>query len=70
MSSNYLKIGQRLKVKRMPDVVVDETQYAVKEGDTMFSIAQKFNLSVEQLKKLNNLESNMLFERMVLKVKP
>lgn len=69
-TSNYLKIGQRIKVKRMADVVVDETQYAVKEGDTMFSIAQKFNLSVDQLKKLNNLESNMLFERMVLKVKP
>jgi LysM repeat protein len=64
-----LQIGQRLRVMRAPDVQVDATQYAVKEGDTMFSIAQKFGLTVEELRSLNNLDSNMLFERMVLKVK-
>lgn len=69
LRDNTLQIGQRLKVVRAPDVQVDATQYAVKEGDTMFSIAQRFNLAVDELRKLNNLESNMLFERMVLRVK-
>ncbi len=34
--------------------------YIVKAGDTLWSIAKKYNLSVDELKKLNNLSSNML----------
>jgi len=43
--------------------------YKVLNGDTLFSIAQKFNTSVEVLKKLNNLKSNNLFEGQLLKLK-
>ncbi len=68
--SNVLQIGQRIKVRIAADVVIDATQYAVKEGDTLFDIAQRHGLTVDELKRMNNLESNMLFERMVLRVKP
>ena len=33
-------------------------QYQVQQSDTLYSIAQKFNLSIEQLKAINNLENN------------
>ena len=33
-------------------------KYTVKSGDTLFRIAQKFDMSVEELKDLNNLQSN------------
>lgn len=34
--------------------------YTVKKGDTLYSIAQKFNTTVDELKKLNNLTTNNL----------
>lgn len=34
--------------------------YIVKKGDTLYSISQKFNVSVDSLKKYNGLESNTI----------
>ncbi|HEX9392492.1 MAG TPA: LysM peptidoglycan-binding domain-containing protein [Usitatibacteraceae bacterium] len=34
--------------------------YTVKKGDTLFAIAQRFNLSIEQLKTLNHLDSSQV----------
>lgn len=34
--------------------------YVVKSGDTLYSIAKKFNISVEKLKDINNLNSNLI----------
>ena len=34
--------------------------YIVKQGDSLYSIAKKFDISVNELKKLNNLSSNLL----------
>ena len=42
--------------------------YQVKPGDTLYSIAKRNNLSVDQLKNLNHLTSNMLRSGQVLKV--
>lgn len=36
------------------------TEYIVKKGDTLYSIAKRYNLSVEELKQLNNLTSNAI----------
>ncbi|MEH7386028.1 LysM peptidoglycan-binding domain-containing protein [Bacillus sp. JJ1521] len=35
--------------------------YIVKAGDTLYSIAMRFNVSVDSIKKINGLSSNMLF---------
>jgi LysM repeat protein len=34
--------------------------YVVQKGDTLYSIARKFNLVVDQLKQKNNLSANTL----------
>ena len=38
----------------------DNLLYIVKEGDSLYSIAKRFNTSVSELKRLNNLKSNLL----------
>ena len=57
LTSNLLSIGQVLKI---PTTSVTETTYVVKSGDNLYSIARKFNTTVDKLKKLNNLTSNLL----------
>ena len=42
-----------------PPVVRDT--YKVQRGDTLWNISKKFNISVEELKKINNLDSNLLY---------
>jgi membrane-bound lytic murein transglycosylase D len=42
--------------------------YKVKAGDTLFSIASNANLSVDELKKLNNIKNNSLKAGMTLKL--
>ncbi|WP_338751717.1 3D domain-containing protein [Bacillus sp. FJAT-52991] len=37
------------------------TTHTVKHGDTLWSISQKYKTTVEQIKKWNNLESNVLY---------
>lgn len=37
-----------------------QEEYIVKNGDTLYSIGRKFNISVDELKKINNLVSNNL----------
>ena len=43
--------------------------YTVKSGDSLWTIAQRYNLSVNQLKSLNNLTSDIVLIGQVLKVK-
>ena len=42
--------------------------YTVKKGDSLYSIAMKFNSSVEQLKKENSLTSNTLSIGQIIKI--
>lgn len=67
LSSNLLSIGQNLIIPgKIPEKVSDE--YVVQKGDTLYSIARKFNTTVDKLKDINNLTSNNLSIGQVLKL--
>ena len=42
------------------DNIIDNSVYIVKAGDTLYSIAKKYDTSVNDIKRLNNLNSDML----------
>ena len=46
----------------------DAATYRVQAGDSLWSIATKHNISIAQLKSLNNLNSNLIFPNQVLQV--
>lgn len=72
LTTNSLSIGQLLKIPESDTTTVEEEVYIVKSGDTLYSIARKYNLSVDELKKLNNLTSNTLAigQRIIVKSTP
>jgi LysM repeat protein len=41
-----------------PDYCTSRRPYAVREGDTAFSIARRFNISLDDLRAVNNLDAN------------
>ena len=47
---------------------ISEDTYIVKSGDTLYAIAKKNGISVDELKKYNNLNSNSLSIGQVLKI--
>ncbi len=83
LTSNILKVGQNLKIRLNDNNMIEEcigvdytplvsnTQtitYTVKKGDSLYSIARKFNTSVDTLVNINNLKSNNLSIGQVLKI--
>ena len=67
LSNNALSIGQVLKLK--PSTSGGTETYTVKSGDTLYGIANRYGLSVSELKSMNNLTTNNLSIGQVLKVK-
>ena len=57
LSDSTIKVGQKLLInKNNPNT----NKYIVKLGDTLWSIARENNISIDKLKKLNNLTSNLI----------
>lgn len=67
LTSNILTIGQMLKVS-YDDNIGEMDFYAVKSGDTLYSIALKYNTTVDELMKNNDLTSSFLQIGQVLKI--
>lgn len=69
LTSDALQIGQQLKIPRgstvtPPDDQVDTPTegitYTVKSGDSLWSIASRYNTTVDAIMRANNLTSNLL----------
>ena len=60
LSSNLLSIGQKLLIKDTSSSEDVGVYYTVKAGDTLYGIANEYNLTVDELKSMNNLINNNL----------
>ncbi len=50
-------------------VLDNKNEHSVEKGDTLYSISKKYDISVEELKRINGLEGDQIFEGQVLYVK-
>lgn len=60
LGSDILSVGQILKIPTVTPSQEQKETYIVQSGDSLYSIARKFNTTVDELKRLNNLSSNLL----------
>lgn len=65
LSTNTLIIGQKLLI---PNKKIETGNYIVKQGDSLYKIALEYNTTVDKIKSLNNLTSNLLSIGQVLKL--
>lgn len=59
LSSNLLSIGQNLIIPGKKNNT-SSNEYVVKKGDTLYGIANKYNVSIDNLKSYNNLSTDSL----------
>ena len=63
LTSNLLSIGQKLIIpssNNNPNIPSNETTYTVKSGDSLYALSKKYNTTVDEIKRINNLNSNLL----------
>ena len=65
LTNTNLSIGQIIEIPTNNSVL---NTYTVKSGDTLYKIAQQNNITVDELKRLNNLNSNILSIGQVLQL--
>ena len=79
LNSSILTVGKTLKIRVPKDELLEcfgddyiekdnSITYTVKKGDNLYSIAKKYNTSVDTIKKKNNLTSNTLSIGQILKI--
>ncbi|KPB04088.1 hypothetical protein AAV98_13755 [Bacillus sp. CHD6a] len=71
LKSDIIKVGQILQLSESGSIEVGENKkptHVVSAGDTLFSIAKKYGLSVTELKHVNNLKTDLIKVGQVLKV--
>lgn len=84
LTSNIILPGQILKIRTEENLSIEEEscfgedytplngenylEYIVKKGDSLYSIAKKYNTSVSDLLKINNLKNSNLSINQVLKI--
>jgi len=58
-----------IPAKKDPELEISEGYYTIQQGDTLYSLSKKFNLTVEDLKKMNNLVDNTISIGQKIKIK-
>jgi LysM repeat protein len=71
LTSNLIKVGQELNVSHSDykKVSSDNSIWTVSKGDTLYNIAKRNGLSVDELKSINNLSDNLILVGQKLKLK-
>ncbi len=67
LSSNLLSVGQNLIIPGKEAQATGE-EYVVKKGDSLYSIAKKYNTSVDNLKSINNIITDSLAIGQIIKL--
>lgn len=67
LSSNLLSVGQNLIIPGKETQTTGD-EYVVKKGDTLYSIARKYNTSVDNLKSINNITTDSLAIGQIIKL--
>lgn len=62
LTTTILQIGDKLLISGSPSNAEKPTNntYTVKSGDSLYSIAKRYNTTIDELKRINNLSSNLL----------
>ena len=68
LTSNTLSVGQKLKIPNSSNINDNYVSYTVIKGDSLYSIAKKYNTTVNAIKEYNNLSSNLLSIGQILKI--
>ncbi|MCA1032096.1 LysM peptidoglycan-binding domain-containing protein [Bacillus timonensis] len=68
LTSNIIYPGQVLKIKEKTTQPTFLT-HTVKKGDTLWALSQTYQVTVEEIKQLNGLTSNLTYPGQVLKIK-
>lgn len=61
--AEYLKLQTKMaadQAKNTQPAITNTNTYQVQKSDTLYSIARKYNTSVEEIKEKNNLDGNEL----------
>ncbi|MBD5491379.1 MAG: LysM peptidoglycan-binding domain-containing protein [Lachnospiraceae bacterium] len=68
LTSDNLSIGQVLKIPSATGTPAPYFEYTVRSGDTLWLLAQRFGTTVDAIKSLNGLSSNILNIGQVLRI--
>ena len=68
LTNNLLNIGQILILPSDKEQPTDYITYTVVKGDSLYQIAKKYNITVDEIKSLNTITSNTLSIGQVLKI--
>lgn len=68
LTSNTLSIGDKLKIPLIDEPSSIYLDYVVQKGDSLYSIANKYNTTVSDIMKINNLNTSLLNIDTILKI--
>ena len=82
-ATDTVKVGQRIVIpvataqtvktnnkQGIKKVALQAITYKVKKGDTLYSVAERYGMSIQELKKLNKIKGNILKTGQIITVKP
>ena len=69
LTNDFLSVGQVLQIPTGSSSVNDIVVYTVKKGDSLYALARQYNTTVDDIKQLNNLTSDILKVNQELQIK-